>query len=58
MIEGGQAVNALAESAHADIKIRVTKSSDEVINTIEKLVDGRATVEVLEKNDPVQLAGD
>lgn len=56
MIEGGQAVNALAESAHADIKIRVTKSSDEVINTIEKLVDGRATVEVLEKNDPVQLA--
>ncbi|KAH7726199.1 Peptidase dimerization domain containing protein [Aphelenchoides avenae] len=56
MIEGGQAVNALSESAHADIKIRVIKSADEVIDTIEKMVDGRSNMEVFEKNDPIQLA--
>uniref|UniRef100_A0A7E4WD00 M20_dimer domain-containing protein n=1 Tax=Panagrellus redivivus TaxID=6233 RepID=A0A7E4WD00_PANRE len=55
LINGGQALNALAAEASAQIFIRVTESSKDLLAVVEKLVNGRADIEILGINEPVRL---
>lgn len=58
LISGGQALNALAESATASIFFRVTTSTDDILNQLQKIVAGRAEIEQsFGKNEPIRLSG-
>ncbi|CAD6189169.1 unnamed protein product [Caenorhabditis auriculariae] len=52
---GGQALNAWAENASADLFFRITTSRDEVKATLAGILNGRAEMELLSGNDPVLL---
>lgn len=54
-IEGGQALNALAESASASLFFRVTHSAKELLETVKKIVSNRVEIEILGFNEPVFL---
>ncbi|KAE9555286.1 hypothetical protein FO519_001537 [Halicephalobus sp. NKZ332] len=54
-ISGGQALNALAEKATADIFVRVTHSAKEVYETVKKIADNRVQVDLHGNNEPVIL---
>ncbi|VDN59006.1 unnamed protein product [Dracunculus medinensis] len=57
LISGGQALNALAESATASIFFRVTTSTDDILNQLQKIVAGRAEIEQsFGKNEPIRLS--
>lgn len=55
LINGGQALNALAESAVAQIFVRVTHSAKEVVETIKKIANNRVEVNLCGINEPVIL---
>ncbi|KAK5986789.1 Acetylornithine deacetylase [Trichostrongylus colubriformis] len=55
-IEGGQALNAWAENASAQVFLRVTTSAADAQQKLESVVAGRAMVEVMSYNDPVVLS--
>uniref|UniRef100_A0A914Z9K9 Peptidase M20 dimerisation domain-containing protein n=1 Tax=Panagrolaimus superbus TaxID=310955 RepID=A0A914Z9K9_9BILA len=55
LIEGGQALNALAESASASLFFRVTNSAKELVETVKKIVGNRVEIEMLGFNEPVIL---
>uniref|UniRef100_A0A1I7ZHI9 M20_dimer domain-containing protein n=1 Tax=Steinernema glaseri TaxID=37863 RepID=A0A1I7ZHI9_9BILA len=54
-VKGGQAVNALAAEAEATLMFRVTKSVDEIMDTVKRIVGSRGVVELYGRNEPVQL---
>ena len=54
-IKGGVRPNVIAESAEADLQIRLTTPAAPVEETLEKTVDGRAYVEYLSVSEPVKL---
>lgn len=54
-IKGGVRPNVIAESAEADLQIRLTTPAAPVKQTLEKTVDGRAYVEYLSVSEPVKL---
>jgi len=55
LIEGGQALNALAESASASLFFRVTHSAKDLLEHIKKVVLNRVEIEILGFNEPVLL---
>ncbi|KAJ1368692.1 hypothetical protein KIN20_029945 [Parelaphostrongylus tenuis] len=56
VIDGGQALNAWAENAHAKIFFRVTTSVADIREKLNSLVGGRASIEVTSYNEPVVLS--
>ena len=55
LIEGGQALNALAESASASLFFRVTHSAKDLLENVKKIVSDRVEIEMLGFNEPVPL---
>lgn len=56
LISGGQALNALAENASASIFFRLVTSPDDMLERVEKVTNGRATIgPKIGRNDPVRL---
>ncbi|TMS33562.1 hypothetical protein L596_001287 [Steinernema carpocapsae] len=56
LLQGGQAMNALAAEAQASILFRVTTSVADIQGTVKKIVDGRADIKFLGSNEPVTLS--
>ncbi|CAD6188746.1 unnamed protein product [Caenorhabditis auriculariae] len=54
-ISGGQALNAWAENATAELFFRITTSVEDVKATLAKIVDNRASIEYLSYNEAVVL---
>uniref|UniRef100_A0AC35TML5 M20_dimer domain-containing protein n=1 Tax=Rhabditophanes sp. KR3021 TaxID=114890 RepID=A0AC35TML5_9BILA len=55
-IEGGQALNALASNASAQLFFRVTTTTDEIESKMKEIIGGRCDMNVYGKNDPVHLS--
>lgn len=56
LIGGGQALNALAESASASIFFRVVTSPDDILERVNKVAKGRVSIgPKVGRNDPVRL---
>ncbi|CAI4228749.1 unnamed protein product [Auanema sp. JU1783] len=56
LIKGGQAQNAWAESAEANIFFRVTTSVEDIMQQLQSIVGDRVEIEVLGRNSPVILS--
>lgn len=56
VIEGGVAANVFAPSARAEILFRAVTPPDELHAQVEAIVDGRARIEPICANPPVELA--
>jgi acetylornithine deacetylase len=54
-LRGGTRPNVTAAEAAADLQFRLVTSAREVKETLERIADGRVTVEYLSENEPVRL---
>lgn len=52
-ISGGVAANVLAANATAFVSFRVTTTSQELLDMVTKIVDGRADIAVRHQNEPL-----
>ncbi|CAD5209816.1 unnamed protein product [Bursaphelenchus xylophilus] len=55
LIQGGQALNALAGHAEASLMFRVVDSAAGLLQEVETIVKGRVEIDVLGLNEPVHL---
>ncbi|CAD5206713.1 unnamed protein product [Bursaphelenchus okinawaensis] len=55
LLNGGQAMNALAEHAEAGLMFRVVDSASNLLEEVERIVKGRVEIKVLGLNEPVIL---
>lgn len=55
IVSGGKAANVLADHAEAEILIRVASSVAETRAHLERVVNGRAEIEILAADEPIRL---
>jgi acetylornithine deacetylase len=57
IIQGGTRSNVIPDKAHAELHFRIVASAAEVINKLDYIVNGRASLDVLSSSEPVVMRG-